>query len=226
MKRNLRFWTRFTWEYLEAELIVVGVFLLMSIINSELIWAGGMTGILDVLALLPFYLIISAVLCMMMIAPGCQMLYVPLLISCGETRRNIFWGCQYFRFLLIAVTAAVSALVWLLVPCDVSSAGLQCLPLIITGLAIASALGNLVGLVYVRWKWVGVVVIALVFGIFGGVCGWMGSTGGFDFAGLPVVSTVLSNLYLPWPVVAAAAVLLAADLGCQWLLLRRREVKF
>ena len=34
MRRNLRFWTRFTWENMEVELIVVAVFLVMGVVTG------------------------------------------------------------------------------------------------------------------------------------------------------------------------------------------------
>lgn len=224
MRRNLRFWTRFTWENVEAELIVVAFFLVFGAISGDAVWAGG-NGLADFVALAPFYLIIAAVLCVMMISPGCQTLYIPLLIANGEPRKNIFWGFQYHRFLLIAVTSAVSALVWILTPSEISDACLSCLPMILLGLVISSSLGNLLGSVYVKWKWAGVVVMVLFFGLCGGLVGWMGSTGGFEMAGVSLFVLGLATMSLPWQMAAVAAALLAVDLGVQWLLLRRREVK-
>lgn len=225
MRRNLRFWTRFTWENVELELIIVAVFLVIGAVTGDYIWANGVSGLTDFAALAPFYLIIAAVLCVMMISPGCQTLYIPLLIANGEPRKNIFWGFQYHRFLLIAVTSAVSALVWSLVPSEISDACLSCLPMIILGLVISSSLGNLLGSVYVKWKWAGVVVMVLLFGMCGGLVGWLGSTGGLEMAGVSLFVLGLATMSLPWQTAAVAAVLLAVDLGVQWLLLRRREVK-
>lgn len=224
MRRNLRFWTRFTWENMELELIMVGVFLVIGAITGDAVWAGG-ADLANFAALAPFYLIISAVLCMMMVGPGCHTLYIPLLIANGETRRNIFWGFQFHRFLLIAATSAVSALVWVLVPSEISDACLSCLPMIILGLVISSSFGNLLGSVYVKWKWAGVVVRVLFFGMCGGLMGWMGSTGGFEITGMSLFVLGMSTFAPSWQMTAVAAALLGADLGVQWLLLRRREVK-
>lgn len=225
MRRNLRFWTRFTWENVEAELIIVAVFLVIGAVTGDYIWSDGGSGLADFAALAPFYLIISAVLCVMMISPGCQTLYIPLLIANGEPRKNIFWGFQYHRFLLIAVTSAVSALVWSLVPSEISDACLSCLPMIVLGLVISSSLGNLLGSMYVKWKWAGVVVMVLLFGMCGGLVGWMGSTGGFEITGMSLFVLGMATYAPSWQMTAAAAALLAVDLGIQWLLLRRREVK-
>ena len=225
MRRNLRFWTRYTWESVEVELICVGVFLVLSTLSSEPAWTGSSGGWADFLALAPFYLIVAAVLSIVMIVPGCQILYIPLLVSHGEPRKNVYWGYQYYRFLLIAVTSAVSGLVWALVPSEISTACLSCLPMIVTGLVIASSFGNLLGSAYVRWKWLGVVVLVLFFGACGGMAGWIGSHGGFDIAEVSVFTLGLTTMVLPWQLIAAAVVLLVIDLSVQWLLLRRREVK-
>lgn len=225
MKRNLRFWTRFTWEGVEAELVVMGFFLLLNVFNSEPLWTRGTGGWMDFLALAPFYLIFAAALCTILIAPGTQMIYVPLLLSHGEPRKNVFWGFQYHRFLLIAATAGISGLVWALVPGKLSAACLSFLPLIVTGMVICSAVGGLFGSAYVKWKWLGVIIIAIVCGCGGGLAGWAGVSGSFDFMEFSVSIPGLAETNLPWQLAAAAAALLALDMGLQWLMLRRREVK-
>ena len=63
MRRNLRFWSRYTWESMEAELIAMGAFVLISAVSSDPLWTKGMSGQsgwTDYLALAPFYLIVAA----------------------------------------------------------------------------------------------------------------------------------------------------------------------
>ena len=153
------------------------------------------------------------------------MLYFPLLISCGEPRRNIFWGFQYHRFLLIAATSAVSGLIWVLVPGEISTACLSGLPMIVTGLLMVSSFGNLLGSAYLKWKWVGTIILVLFFGTCGGLAAWLMNSGGFDMTAASLVVWGMVTLFLPWQIMLAAVVLLAVDMGAQWLLLRRREVR-
>ena len=225
MRRNLRFWTRFTFEYVGVELLVVGLFLLIGLISNDWIWDEGVSGLTDFLSLLPFYLIFVAVILLVLTGPGLQMLYVSLLVSCGEPRKNVFWGLQYHRFLMIAVTSLLCACIWLLVPGEVSEAGRQCLPVIVTGLVILSAAGGLIGTAYMRWKWLGVLSIVLCSAGFGGTIGWLTISKGLDFTALPLAAGNLYTWFLPGQLAAAAVILLALDLTAQWLTLRRREVK-
>ena len=141
----------------------------------------------------------------------------------GETRRNVLLGFHYYRVLIIAVTAALCALIWLLAPGEVSAIGLRSIPTILCVLLIASALGSIMGTVLVRWKWAGMVLIILLCGVAGGTVGFAGATGGFDAAQIIKIVSYLEML--PWWLMAAVPASLALDAGFQWLILRRQEVK-
>ena len=219
MKRNLRFWTRFTGESAAGELVVVAVLLAITTLGADRLQ-------LEVVAsVVPYFLCVSAVLCMIMINLSCHTLYIPLLLSLGETRRNIFFGFHYYRALIITVTLALSALIWALAPCDISSIGLHSMPTLLTVLVIASSLGGIMGTLFTKWKWVGMILVVLI-------CGGMGVCMGFFFAGgatellsADIAKLVSLFLALPWWLVLAAAVLFLLDMGFQWLLLRRQEVR-
>lgn len=219
MKRNVRFWTRFTWESAGGELLLVALLVLLTALGADRMQ-------LEVMAsMVPYFLCISAILCMIMINMGCHSLYIPLLLSMGETRRNIFFGFHYYRALIIAVTLALSALVWALVPCEVSSIGLRSIPTLLTVLVVASALGSIMGTLLTKWKWVAMVLIVIICGGMGGCFGFFfsGDAGELLTAGTAEMVGILQ--ILPWWLVLAAAVLFLLDMGFQWLLLRRQEVK-
>ncbi|MDE7243835.1 MAG: hypothetical protein K2O18_07655, partial [Oscillospiraceae bacterium] len=139
--------------------------------------------------------------------------------------KNVFWGLQYHRFLMIAATSLICAAVWLLVPGEISDAGRQCLPVIVTCLLIISSFGNLMGAAYVRWKWLGILVILLLSGGFGCLISWLILSEGFNLSDLLGTAENLYGLSLPWQIAAVAVILLALDLAVLWLTLRRREVK-
>ena len=79
----------------------------------------------------PGYLLLAAALTVVMLNYGTQAVYIPLLISMGETRRNIFLGYHYYRILIIAIAIGLSALIWALVPGDISQLGLRNIPSIL-----------------------------------------------------------------------------------------------
>ncbi len=217
MKRNLKFWTRYTWESSGVVLVTAAVLAVISLFGAE-----GLDFAVFA-AIVPYYLCIAAVFIMMMLNSGSQTLYVPLLLSMGETRRNVLLGFHYYRVLIIAVTAALCALIWLLAPGEVSAIGLRSIPTILCVLLIASALGSIMGTVLVRWKWAGMVLIILLCGVAGGTVGFAGATGGFDAAQIIKIVSYLEML--PWWLMAAVPASLALDAGFQWLILRRQEVK-
>ena len=218
MKRNLRFWTRHTWETAGVELVVVAVFSAVTILSSNgLDWSLFFSTV-------PFFLVVSAVFCLILINSSTQMLYNPLLLSMGETRRNVFFGSCYFRVLVIGVTIVLCGIVWLIAPNAVSDAGLGSLSNILAILLAASSIGNLFGTLYVKWKWLGVILLTLTGGVVGGMSGMLISTGiQLEQTGVLKAASFLREL--PWWFSLIAAALLAADLFFHWMLLRRQEVK-
>ena len=174
----------------------------------------------------PYLLCIAAIFGMILINSGTQSLYIPLLVSMGETRRNVLMGFHYFRALVIAVTLALCALIWLAVPGEVSSAGLRSLPTILCALVLASAVGSIMGTVFVKWRWAGMVLIIILCGGMGGVIGITGATaanGGFSYA--DTLEIVMFLVKFPWWLALAAAAALVLDVAFHWLLLRRQEVR-
>ena len=219
MKRNLRFWTRYTWESAGAVLVAAAVLAVISLFSAEGLDFAAFA------AVMPYYLCVAAIFVMMMINSGSQTTYVPLLLSMGETRRNVLLGFHYYRVLIIAATLAACSLIWLLVPGEVSSMGLRSIPTLLCVLLIASALGSIMGTVFVKWKWVGTVLIILLCGVAGGTVGFASTAVGSFMSVSKSVEIVSLLMTLPWWLIAAVPVFLAADVAFQWLLLRRQEVK-
>ena len=217
MRRNVAFWTRFTWETAGVCAAITGVLAAVSILKTDRLDFSLLASVV------PYFLCFSAVFSIMMVNTGAQTLYVPLLLAMGETRRNVLLGFQYYRTLIIAVTVGVCALVWLLVPGELSRTGLQSIPTLLFGLLITSAAGSLLGTLTVKWKWAGTVLVVLMSGVAGGFIG-RASVGDLNLAA-DTMQMVSYLTVLPWWLVMAALALFAADILFQWLLLRRREVK-
>ena len=81
------------------------------------------------------------------------------------------------------------------------------------------------GTVFVRWKWAGMILIILLCGLGGGMVGLAGSMTDGNFLTAKTLEVASHLTALPWWLLAAAAVSLALDVGFQWMLLRRQEVK-
>lgn len=221
MKRNLKFWTRYTFESAEAVLVCTAVLSVLTLFSAE-----GLDFVTFASAV-PYFLIISAIFVMLMINAGSQALYVPLLVSMGETRRNVLLGFQYYRLLVIAVTLAACSLIWLFMPEEVSASSLRSLPTLLCVLLMASAMGGIMGTLWVRWKWVGTICIVIICGAAGAMIGFVGGGGDKMLSVITLRTTgAMSHLEkLPWWLPVAVLGALGADVLFQWLLLRRREVK-
>ena len=219
MKRNLRFWTRYTFETMGVELGATVLLAVLALFGADgLDWSFFASTV-------PLFLCISAMFGIVMINSGSQSLYVPLLISMGETRRNVFWGFHYFRALVIAVTLALCALIWLAAPGEASAVGLRSIPTILCLLIASSALGSIMGTLFTRWKWAGTALIIVLCGLGGGTMGFAGVSMQDSFFTAKTVELAAHLMSTPWWLAAAVVGSLAVDLAFQWMLLRRQEVK-
>lgn len=218
MRRNLRFWTRYTWEGMQVVVLVLAILLVLSAVGASRLELAALA------ATVPAYLLLAAGLTIIMLNYGTQVVYIPLLISMGETRRNIFAGYHFHRVLIIAAAVGVSALIWTLVPGEFSRLGLSNIPSILAILVAVSSLGSIMGTIYFKWRWAATVLLVVVFGMFGGVGGFSVAGGGEDVAQL-VEKAARFLAEFPWWLALAAAAALAADAAFQWLLLRKQEVR-
>lgn len=217
MKRNLRFWTRYTWECTGLVLCVTVVLAALCAFSEENL------DVRTFATATPYFLCVSTVFCILMGNSGTHTLYVPLLLSMGETRKNVLAGFLYFRGLIIAVTTALCALIWLAAPGEASAVGLRSIPTILCVLVTCSNLGSIMGTLFVKWKWAGMIMIIIICGVGGGLVGFASAAGGVLLTNALELAVYLAAT--PWWLAAVAAVSLGLDLGFQWLLLRRREVK-
>lgn len=217
MKRNLRFWTRYTWECTGVVLCITVVLAALCAFSEENL------DVRTFATATPYFLCVSTVFCILMGNSGTHTLYVPLLLSMGETRKNVLAGFLYFRGLIIAVTTALCALIWLAAPGEASAVGLRSIPTILCVLVTCSNLGSIMGTLFVKWKWAGMIMIIIICGVGGGLVGFASAAGGVLLTNALELAVYLAAT--PWWLAAVAAVSLGLDLGFQWLLLRRREVK-
>ena len=218
MKRNLRFWTRYTWEGMQTVLIVLAVLLVLSAIGASRL------ELTTLAATVPAYLLLAAGLTTILLNYGTQVVYIPLLISMGETRRNLFLGYHFYRALIIAVAVGLSALIWALVPGEISRLGLSNIPAILALLVASASLGSILGTIYFKWRWAATILLVVVFGACGGVGGFSIAGGGEDVAQLIGKGAAMLAEF-PWWTALAAAASLGVDAAFQWVLLRKQEVK-
>ena len=187
MRRNLRFWTRYTAESAAVVAFIMAIFLGISLLGANAEYQT------TVLYMTPYYLVTAAMLTILLMNYGTQATYVPLLLSLGETRRNLMLGFHYYRALIIVATLAVSALIWAFLPSELSSVGLRSLPTILAVMVITSALGGVMGTLYYKCRAVATVLVVVIFGGFGGIVGFSFAGGGLE---LPLLVATAMKKYL------------------------------
>lgn len=220
MKRSLKFWTRYTWETASVILGLAAAFSMLALFGAE-----GLDVILFA-SVTPYLLCFSAIVVMLLVNIGSQTLYVPLLLSMGELRRSILLGFHYYRVLIITATTLLCALIWLLIPGEASSIGLRSIPTILCVLTLAASAGSILGTLFVKWKWVGLIIVVILSGGAGGMAGYAVTAFFKDLSIIGNPTELVSHLLTPaWWLIAAMPAALAADIAFQWLLLQRREVK-
>ena len=84
MRRNLRYWSKFSLQ----NLFVPGLFLLIALALAVNWSADGPTD----LTLLPGMVLAGMLFSFICFGCGIVVLYLPLLVSMGETRRNVMLG--------------------------------------------------------------------------------------------------------------------------------------
>ncbi len=210
MSRNLRYWSRFTLQNLMVAALFVVLTLVMTVSTEDL------TG----LSLLPGMAFMGMLFSFLAFGCGVVVLYLPLLVSLGETRRNVALGYHYYLIL----TALEGTVLWAVLSLA-AGAGQEVLPggpVVLAIQVIVAMAGSLVGIIYARYKWIGVAMIALLAG---------GTAGIFSFllaSNIMEENTFLSfdfRLGGTWVFLLAAVAVTVLEIFLFWLHFRRREVK-
>lgn len=214
MRETIRYWLLTLWQTVQVALwavLFIGVIFLARVDFSQ----GGISSYL-----LPAVITTSAALSQMLCGPGMHILYMPVQLALGETRRNILVGYLAGLVLYALAPAVLCALLLALSPAVPNRLALA-LGLLLVQL-LSGAASNLLGVIYARWKLIGCFIIGAVSACIGG---------GFVSIGmLDLFSDRLSLAFLGrGSVLAGMAVAVAALLALGGLLtalrLRRLEVK-
>ena len=211
MRRNLRYWSKFSLQ----NLLVPGLCLLFALVLAVNWSAEGPTD----LTLLPGIALVGMLFSFICFGCGIVVLYLPLLVSMGETRRNVLLGYHYYLALSVVMgTALWAVMMWI---AGVGEAILSGLASVIGVQVLVAAAGSLIGIAYARFKWVGVLMIALLSGGTAGIFSFLAASRGRD--GIALIAGFLSPEGL-WLLIAGLA-LAAVEIAAAWLHFRRREVK-
>lgn len=212
---RLRFWIK---GGLQTLATVAGA----SAIYGLLMWFQSSASTLEeVLSLLPLYILTFGTIMLLAMTVSVYKGMLPLALSFGSTRREVFVGLQVFRLLPTAAVVLLLVLLFL-VPGTEMFLGLSTAVLLTVGLFLfVGAIGSGLGMVYVRFGKLGtilMVVTLLVLGFALGIGAVLGlSSVKFDVA--------VSLRWLPWLVLAAGAAVYLLMLIPEFRTVRKYQIK-
>ena len=173
MKTEKRRWSFWGENFLETLGLAAAGALVIGLVQAG---KGVFTGnavewILLILQLYPYYLFLAGIFVLMMEIVGYFQMMISVMISMSATRKSVIWELLLNLAAVILAYILISALIWKLIPGDVSDGGLQLLPLLGGGTLILSALFLLFGGVAVRWGKAGKVIFVILSLISGALIG-------------------------------------------------------
>jgi len=157
--------------------------------------ADGTAGILAQLYVIPYQLVMFAIIISLILPITLQIQLSPLILGMNSTRKNLFFGMQWSFFLLAAQFFLVASVFCIFVKSDVSTGFLQLLPallgIMLCGLGLGSFLSGISG----RFGKTGLWIMLFLCGLVGGICG-------FTFAALGDEDIFPKLLNLPTATIA------------------------
>lgn len=122
-------------------------------------------------ALFPYLLAGTGMIVAMMTVIGCFQAYFSLLVSMNVTRTAVIRGIWLNQTGTILGILALMALIWKLTPGELSSLGFAMIPIFAAVLLVTSAVCIALGIAYIRWGKIGMIVAVLFFTAAGGFGG-------------------------------------------------------
>lgn len=160
--RSIRFWGRLCLEYIGICAGGAIVWLLFMGAGSGDFFGTGNEGILSLAELYPHYLLLIGAVVVLIMGINNFQVYFPIVLSMNATRKSIAWGIVGCMAGTVLGIVFISAIIWGLVPGDVSSSGWKLMPLFTGVLFIIAAFSLLFGVAAIRWGKVGVIVVMIM----------------------------------------------------------------
>lgn len=214
MGRGYRFWVRYLWQTISVGVAAAVVMFLLTGVGVS--WSQ----VAGTLAGLPYYLVLGSSLALTLICFATHLVYFPLVLALGSTRREAFWGFLLYRLGAVVITALLSLAI--LLPLAAGETW-QVFPVLVLVLLFGCTLGSLMGLAYQKLKFIGILMLMVIFAIVGGFVS-------FFLVGGNAAEEIFDGLFAAlgrYVVVGGILWLLSAvlDLSLTSLALRHREVK-
>lgn len=172
--KSLKFWGESFLEGIGISAACAAVLAVIQVGRGD--FSEGIVGLaLEVLSLYPYYLFLAGVFVMLMEVIGYFQAVFSILVSMNATRKSVARGITGSVGATILGLIIMAAVIWMLVPGDISEAGLKLLPLLTGILCIMTAVFLIFGGVSVKWGKTGKIIMTIF-------CVCMGAIAGFTFA--------------------------------------------
>ena len=224
--RTLSFWGKSCMEGLGVSLAVGAVLLVLVAFGQG--FYESTYNIPFLLSLSPYYVLFSGGFCVLTMTIGYFQVYFPVLLSMNATRKHITLGIFLFETGIIAALILLCALIWIVVPGDISQSGMKALPLLCGILLTGAAFGTILGAVITRWGKIGVLIFIVFMFVTGGIGGALAALLCFtNTEFLQRFSQITGNLALHfiWITLAVGIVLYAASGLISYLITKKAEAR-
>ena len=191
--------------------------------GNNTVYGAGTAGML--IAVLPFFILVAGIFSTFLIGVTYFQVYFSVLVSMNATRKKTVISILVNIAAMLLGINAVMALIWKLVPNEISETGLRLMPLFIGIMFLAAALCVLLGSVIVRWGKIGMVIFAFVSVVLG-VC--IGAS--FAIADSDIISKIIEKLmgiggFNFWIVAAAGIAVYLISGAVSLVMTRKMEVR-
>ena len=224
--RTLSFWGRSCMEGLGISLAGGAILLIfMAFVQG---FFESIDNISFLLSLSPYYLLVSGGFCVLAMTIGYFQVYFPVLLSMNAIRKHITLGIFLFETGMIAALILLCALIWTVVPGDISQSGMKALPLLCGLLLTGAAFGTILGAVIARWGKIGVLIFIGFMFVIGGIGGALVAILCFtNIEFLRHFSQITGNIELRfiWIILAVGIVLYAASGLISYLITKKAEAR-
>lgn len=226
--RNLKYWGI---EGIKGTVQVIGLSIALLVIlvviaplklslrNSNIMEGGIMIWI----SVFPYYLTIVGSIILLTLAIASIMHPYPTVLSLNARRGEAFLGMSCMFLIIILGICAASFLIWNWMPGEIAEGGRNLLWALTGAMFAVSGISILLGLVYMRWNKVGIIVFTLMGGLIGGVFGISLSAGNKVFSFLSFLDNVMGRGKWILAIGGTAVFIIANIIG--YLAVRKYEIK-
>ena len=169
--RSLQFWGKSCMEGLGISLAGGAILLLLMAFGQGFYESADNISFL--FSLSPYYILVSGGFFILALTVGYFQIYFPVLLTMNSTRKHTTRGIILCETGIIAGLMLLCALIWTVIPGDISRSGMTVLPLLCGSLLMVASFGTILGAVIARWGKIGTLIFIGFMLLIGGIGGML-----------------------------------------------------